>query len=128
MLGVSISVDITSGGYAEAYPNIFGEMPRSVVAEAMDIASSGHFRQVPRFRKVPQGVAVPCGSGGLSDPRSFGTPPFAVEPFGLAVTTLGQIKHTALLQNFPNPFNPEMWLPYLWVSGRRRRDPSHLQR
>ena len=36
----------------------------------------------------------------------------AVEPMGSVLTTLGNIKRTALLQNYPNPFNPETWIPY----------------
>ena len=44
--------------------------------------------------------------------EDFGTPPFSVNPSGLALRTLGQIKRTALFQNYPNPFNPETWIPY----------------
>ena len=37
---------------------------------------------------------------------------FGVRPLGSGITTLGNIKRTALLQNYPNPFNPETWIPY----------------
>ena len=38
---------ITQHGYAEAYPEVFGEKKGSKIADAMDIARGGYFKKVP---------------------------------------------------------------------------------
>jgi len=45
---------ITHGGYANAYPEIFGEKSGTAIAEAMDIARGGHFEEVPD--EYPEGA------------------------------------------------------------------------
>ena len=45
---------ITSIGYAEVYPGVFGERRGSELADAMDVARGGYFRTVPR--RYPSGA------------------------------------------------------------------------
>ena len=39
---------ITQHGYANAYPEVFGEVPGSILAKCMDAARGGHFEEVPK--------------------------------------------------------------------------------
>ena len=38
--------------------------------------------------------------------------PVSVDPRGMALTAWGALRRTELLPNYPNPFNPETWIPF----------------
>ena len=78
------------------------------------VAMSGNTVVVSAHNDTNDGPGWGNGTAAFvySSVEDFGTPPFSVEPFGLALTTFGRVRSTALFQNYPNPFNPETWIPY----------------
>jgi WD40 repeat protein len=43
----------------------------------------------------------------------------SVEPEEKQLVTWGEVKRTELYQNFPNPFNPETWIPFSLANRER---------
>jgi WD40 repeat protein len=85
--------------------------------------SSGHRFFAYAMAFSPDGSLLATGGDGsvaLWGVPDFGEdPPTAVEPRGKARSTWSQMKRaalipreTAFLPNYPNPFNPETWIPF----------------
>ena len=74
----------------------------------------GHSGEVGSVAYSPDGQTLASGSldGTVLLWEVASSTGIGVKPLGSFLTTLGNIKRTALLQNYPNPFNPETWIPY----------------
>ena len=117
LMAVAQGID-AAGGNAGIIEISQEEMEAALVAAAEQAAALEVIAEAPMQRHalfLPRGVVYNNVAAALADARHLGhnSVPAVLEGLLQRLTEMAAIPETsALLPNYPNPFNPETWIPY----------------
>ena len=116
LMAVAQGID-AAGGNAGINALSQEEMEAALVAAAEQAAALDVIAEAPMRRHtqvLPRGVAYNNVADALAEARSIGhSVPAVLEGLLQLLTEMAAMPEaTALLPNYPNPFNPETWIPY----------------
>jgi hypothetical protein len=104
--------DIIGGSGYASQNTLFAEFGLGVNSTAEKVEVRWPSGQVDVLTDVPANQAIVNTEGKPGYRRLYTGKNFAINSQGKQSATWGEIKLTRVYQNYPNPLNPETWIPY----------------